>query len=105
MEMLTGLVEFAKMKEKESVRRTFHYCKESSKVVEGWNCGCRKLNGEKGWLNYYDENLGSEITSPLQRSRLMKKQKVSDLRDSPSKNHLVLEAADKWKWRRKHGLA
>lgn len=85
--------------------RTFHWCKETKSVVEGFPCGCRKMNGEKGWMNYYDENLGSEITSPLQRSRLMKKQKVVDARDFPSKNPHVLEGADKWRWRRKHGLA
>lgn len=59
----------------------------------------------KGWLNYYDENLGSQITSERQRQKLMKKQKVSDFRDHKITNPKVLEAKDKWKFRRARGLA
>ena len=58
-----------------------------------------------GIRRYYDQSIGVEISSEKQRQKVMRNQKVIDYKDAPSKNPLVLESADKWKWRKSKGLA
>lgn len=93
------------------MRRVFHWCQNFGKVVEGFQeCNCRGVIYQGNHPSFgmmaptYDQGLGEVITSVRQREKLMKKQKVVDSRDFPSKNPIVLEAQDKWRWRNRHGL-
>ena len=90
------------------MRTVYHYCEKLKKVETFNNCECRNEFSKAptfGIRNYFDQSLGARITSESQRQKLMRQQKVIDVKDAPSKNPLVLEGADKWKWRKSRGLA
>jgi len=80
-------------------------------MPEGYDsmvCKCGGTYSSKtfsAFHSYFDHGLGCEISSLRQKSKIMKQQKVVDVRDCPTKNPKIVEGMKHWKWRKSRGLA